>query len=53
MGLCFSLSTRKERIVPMGEKSQNYDTWAPGPYVASRILPIDIREAPRPAKPHL
>lgn len=53
MGICFSTSARKDRVFPMGERSQNHDVWPPGPYVAARILPIDVREGPRPAKPHL
>lgn len=54
MGLCFSVSARKERIVPMDERSQNHDVWPPGSYVAARILPIDILgRGTRPAKPHL
>ena len=54
MGICFSLSSRKENNIPTSENVQNDDAWPPGSYVAARILPIDILgRGIRPAKPHL
>ena len=51
MGLCFSLSARKERVAP--ERGRDIHEEIPRSYVAARILPIDIRGTSRPAKPHL
>lgn len=54
MGICFSVSARKDRIVPASESSNNHYEYSPRINVAARILPIDIFDkAPRPPKPHL